>query len=57
MLPCSAVRDLLPQYIENLTEEETAALIAEHLEACEDCRARLAELKAELGVPVSITVG
>ena len=38
-LPCAVVRDLLPSYIENLTEEETTAAVRQHLEACGDCRA------------------
>lgn len=42
-MKCCAVRDLLPAYLENLTEEETALLIQEHLETCDDCR-KLAEL-------------
>ena len=48
MLPCSVIRDLLPQYIERLTEEETTALIREHLETCESCRKQKAEMEAEL---------
>lgn len=37
-LDCCVVRDLLPAYIENLTEPETAAQVREHLEDCGDCR-------------------
>ncbi len=39
-LPCFLVRDLLPSYVEGLTEAETAAAVKDHLEACEDCRER-----------------
>lgn len=38
-LDCCVVRDLLPAYIEDLTEAETAALIGAHLEQCPSCRA------------------
>ena len=37
-LDCYVVRDLLPSYIEELTEEETTALIRAHLEGCPGCR-------------------
>ena len=37
-LACCIVRDLLPPYIEELTEPETTTLINEHLEECPDCR-------------------
>jgi len=43
-LPCAVVRDLLPLYAENLTEEETKKMVDEHLEGCEDCRRQLAEI-------------
>ena len=36
---CCVVRDLLPAYIEDLTESETTALVKEHLEQCSFCRA------------------
>ena len=39
-LPCAIVRDLLPSYVEGLTEEETTAAVKEHLEGCTDCRKR-----------------
>ncbi len=37
-LPCAVVRDLLPSYVENLTEAETTALLRCHLDQCRDCR-------------------
>lgn len=39
-LPCAIVRDLLPSYVENLTETETTDAVKEHLESCADCRNR-----------------
>ena len=37
-LDCCVVRDLLPAYIEDLTEKETAAQVREHLEDCGACQ-------------------
>jgi len=37
-LGCEIVKDLLPNYIENLTSEETSQCIKEHLSTCEECR-------------------
>ena len=37
-IPCSVIRDLLPSYMEKLTEKETDEIIKEHLSHCEDCR-------------------
>ena len=44
-LPCAVTRDLLPLYAEELVEQETQALIEEHLTGCSACRAKLSELK------------
>lgn len=43
---CSVIQDLLPLYAEELTSEESKALVEEHLPDCGDCRAMLEELKA-----------
>ena len=43
-LPCAIVRDLLPSYIEGLTEEETTAAVKDHLDDCGDCAARYAAM-------------
>ena len=37
-LECCVVRDLLPSYVEHLTEPQTADLVREHLDQCPDCR-------------------
>ena len=39
-LPCAIVRDLLPSYVESLTEEETTTAVQAHLESCANCRKR-----------------
>ena len=35
---CKIVQDLLPNYIENLTNEETNEFINKHLKSCEECK-------------------
>ncbi|PKM50454.1 MAG: hypothetical protein CVV02_10965 [Firmicutes bacterium HGW-Firmicutes-7] len=37
-LTCSIVQDLLPNYIEKLTSDDTNIAIEEHLDTCEDCK-------------------
>lgn len=44
-LPCAVVRDLLPSYLEGLTEEETGRLVQEHLTCCADCSGRYKTMK------------
>ena len=39
-LPCAVTRDLLPLYAEELVEQETQALIEEHLTGCSACRGK-----------------
>ena len=51
-LPCAVVRDLLPWYAENLTEDETKKMVDEHLESCTECRQRLAEIDTRIVDPV-----
>ena len=35
---CKIIQDLLPNYIENLTNEETNIFIEEHLNTCSNCK-------------------
>ena len=42
---CSVIQDLLPLYAEDLTGEDSRALVEEHLVECEDCKKTLEELK------------
>ena len=37
-LPCYIVRDMLPQYAEDLLGEESKRDIEQHLEECQDCK-------------------
>ncbi len=50
-ITCQIVRDLLPNYIEGLTGEETNAAVAHHLADCEACRQLHEKLKADMAVP------
>lgn len=49
-LDCCVVRDLLPSYVEGLTEAETAAQVEAHLEGCPACRRVEDDMRA--GLPV-----
>ena len=47
---CKIIQDLLPNYIENLTKEETNLYIQEHLKECSECQKILDNMKKELKV-------
>lgn len=49
-LECCVVRDLMPSYLEELTEAKTSAMIKEHLAHCETCRRFENSLRAQLPV-------
>ncbi|MCL2445506.1 MAG: zf-HC2 domain-containing protein [Oscillospiraceae bacterium] len=46
-LSCAVVRDLLPLYAEELTSEDSHALVQAHLQNCEACQAQLTAMQAE----------
>ena len=48
-LSCNVVRDLLPNYSENLTSEETNGEIQKHLEECEECTELLKNIEEGRG--------
>lgn len=48
MLKCHIVQDLLPNYIEGLTGEETNCEIAEHLQGCPECTKLFQEMKTPI---------
>ena len=47
---CKIVQDLLPNYIEGLTNEETNLFIEEHLKECSKCKQILGNMKQDLNV-------
>ena len=49
-LDCCVVRDLLPSYLEDLTEAETAQEVEAHLKSCETCRISDCHLGKHLSV-------
>lgn len=54
-LPCAIVRDLLPSYVEGLTEEQTTSAVREHLETCESCRTDYEAMSRDNAVPTAET--
>lgn len=46
---CGVIRDLLPLYAENMTAEESNALIREHFDECRDCSEYLKKLQNPIG--------
>lgn len=52
-LPCAVIRDLLPSFVDALTEPETTCAVKEHLEHCADCRQRYEAMTS--GTTISAT--
>lgn len=50
MKDCKIIQDLLPNYIEKLTNEETNKYIEEHLKSCNECKKVLQNMNKELKV-------
>lgn len=47
---CKIVQDLLPNYIEKLTNKETNQYVYDHLEECKECKTILENMQKELKV-------
>lgn len=47
---CKLVQDLLPNYIEKLTSEESSKIIDEHLKECTECKKILENMQKDLGL-------
>lgn len=45
---CKIVQDLLPNYIENLTSEDTNEFIKDHLNSCSECRTMYENMKKKI---------
>lgn len=52
-LPCELICDVLPLMADDAVSEETAALVREHLDECEDCRKEYELMKKELRLPAN----
>ena len=48
-MACSIVQDLLPNYIEKLTSNETNIVIEKHLETCENCKEAYEQMTVDVG--------
>ena len=48
-LECNIVQDLLPNYIEKLTSNETNIVIEKHLETCENCKEAYEQMIVDVG--------
>ena len=44
-ISCGVIRDLLPSYVEQLTDSETNELVEQHLADCEECRKIVGNMK------------
>ena len=49
-LDCCVVRDLLPSYLEELTEPKTTAMVQSHLADCPSCSAIEQDMRCHLSV-------
>lgn len=49
-MPCAVARDLMPLYVENLTEEETTAMMREHIAECAACAQSFGMQKTKLEI-------
>lgn len=47
---CKIVQDLLPNYVEKLTSEETNSFIDEHLKECENCKSILKNMNKNINL-------
>ena len=44
---CNVIKDLLPNYMENLVSEDTRTYIENHLKECKECRQVFETIKDE----------
>lgn len=55
-LPCSIVQDILPNYIEKLTSNETNQAIEHHMASCEECKKTYEQMNSDLGNTIKAPV-
>ena len=48
---CDVIRDLLPVYHDDICSSDSRALVDEHLQRCETCRAELSAMDADIAIP------
>ena len=49
-LTCAVARDLMPLYVENLTEDETTEMMREHIASCAACAQSYGMQKTKLEI-------
>lgn len=49
-MPCAVARDLMPLYVENLTEDETTEMMREHIAGCAACAQSYGMQKTKLEI-------
>lgn len=49
-MKCEIIKDLLPNYVDGLTSQESNSEIDMHLSSCEDCRNAAEQMKVELAM-------
>ena len=47
---CNIIQDLLPNYIDSLTNEETNSYIEDHLKECSECKKTLEDMQKDLNI-------
>lgn len=52
-LSCDVIRDLLPAVADEIASADTEALVKEHIETCENCRAALDAMRAPEAAPTA----
>ena len=55
-LECEIVKEMLPNYIEELTSEKTNKFIKEHLENCDDCRKIYESMNVDLSIKENVNI-
>jgi hypothetical protein len=48
---CNIIKDILPLYAENMLSDDSSAMVEEHIEHCQECKASLDEMKSSNIIP------
>ena len=49
---CEVVKDILPLYVDGVCSQESAQLVEEHVENCEECRKIQEQLSSTIKLPM-----
>ncbi|WP_052675796.1 zf-HC2 domain-containing protein [Paenibacillus sp. IHBB 10380] len=53
-ISCEIIKDLLPLYYDEVCSKESAAIVEEHLAACQSCQMDLDSIKATISLPEEV---